>query len=53
MALNLTYNEKKLHEILGYRSRDTLNFDILGKGMGIVLSFHVIHENTVTMFSSK
>ena len=38
----MAYNENKLHKTLGYWSRDTLNFDFLEKGMGIV-SPHILH----------
>ena len=36
MALNLACNKNKLYKTLDYRSRNMLNFNFLGKGLGIV-----------------
>ena len=40
-ALNLTYN---LSKILGYWSRDMLDFHFLEKGMGIVSPLHFVYD---------
>ena len=37
-------NKNKLHKKLDYRSRDTLNFDILEKGLGIVSPSYFVYN---------
>ena len=39
IALSLTFNGNKLYKTLGFRIRDTLNFDFLEKNPGIFTTF--------------
>ena len=49
-ALKLACSKKNLHKTLHYWSRDRLNFDISGKGLGIVSPLHFVHDSSRKMF---
>ena len=44
IALNLAYSKDKLYRTLDYWSRDMLNFDFLGKGLGIVSPPYFVYD---------
>ena len=50
IALNLAYNKNKPYKTLDYWSRDTLSFDFLEKGLGIVSPPHFVHDFSWKMF---
>ena len=50
IALNLAYNKNKLNKTLEYWSRDTLNFDFLEKGLGIVSTPHFVYDFSRKIF---
>ena len=50
IALKWAYNGKKLFKTSYYWSRDTLNFDFLDKGLGIVLTAHFVYDFSTKMF---
>ena len=50
IVLNLPNNNNKIYKTLEYWSRDTLNFDFLKKGQGIVSPPHFVYESSKKMF---
>ena len=50
LPLKLSYNRNKLFKTLHYSSRDTLNFDFLGKSLGIVSPAHSVYAFSTKMF---
>ena len=50
VALNLHYNKSKLYEILGYWSRDMLDFHLSEKGLGLVSPPHFMYDFSKKMF---
>ena len=50
MILNLACNKNKLFKTLDYWSRDTLNFNFLEKGLGLVSSLHFVYDFSRKVF---
>ena len=50
IALKLVYNRNKLFKTLHYWSRDTLNFDVLEKGLGAVSPANFVYDFKTKMF---
>ena len=48
--LNLAFNENKLYKTLDYWSRDMLNLDFSGKGVGIISPPHFAYNFSRKMF---
>ena len=49
IALKLAYNRNKLFKTLHYWPRDILNFDFLGKGLGIVSLPNFVYDFSTKM----
>ena len=50
IVLKLPYIRNKLFKTLNYWSRDMFNFDVLGKGLGIVSPGHFIYDFSTKIF---
>ena len=50
IALNLTYNKKKLYKTLDCWLRDLLKFDFFEKGLGIVTPPDFVHDFSRKLF---
>ena len=50
ISLNLGYNKNKLHQTLGYGSRDIFNFDFPDKALGLVYPPHFVYDFSRIMF---
>ena len=50
ISLNLGYNKNKLHQTLGYGSRDIFNFDFPDKGLGLVYPPYFVYDFSRIMF---
>ena len=50
IALNLAYNNYKLNKTLNIWSRDILNFEFSGKGLGIVSPSHFANDFSRKIF---